>query len=240
MTTRIVVEAACSPLKELRPFKGNRRGSCLQFKKVGQQRYTVPEYVGLVTLQTGSARFDWVHGVEGFSSQQSSRDCRITVTWRWFRWSHVKWRASPGGDGPGSCGALSKMMREQWSRNFIGVALAGGIRPELIRAFLLGPEESRDNDIPWLFYCKNEVCGPIMTAGSLPPVSRKRANGSNGYADGVRELNRDDIQEVRFADDSSGPASFCMHQRSNLDPRVLPLLKIWERCQPHMSTTAFQ
>jgi len=202
------------------------RAGCLEFKH-RQDNYVVSEKPGLVHVQTGSSRFRWAHGVPGGTSQG-----RITVTWRWFRQSHVQWSATgTSTDIPGFREPLSQAARRRWICNFLGAASSANLRPELAEAFLLSMDAPRDDSrVPWLFNSKNEACGPQLSWARLKPFKRA-AKSWRG-----RTVAKVVLERCADAAAAAGRADEEAYKRPRrafgLDDRILPLLQLWEASQP--------
>ncbi|CAE8614667.1 unnamed protein product [Polarella glacialis] len=214
-----VVLRAASPSVGLPPGAG-----CLEFKH-GSDRFIVPEVPGLASLQTGQSRFSWAHGVES-----AGGGGRVTVTWRWFRHSHVRWRAVDGDGGPASCLPLEKPTRRSWVQNFLGCATAFSIRRELQDSFLLGMDEWREDSTPWIFRSKNEACGPGLTHSKLKAFRRNLATRS-----------ADVLQRCQASAEAAKNADKAMprgHSGPGLDARILPLLQLWEAAEPRAADEA--
>lgn len=200
---------------------------CLEFKH-GQDNYVVSEQPGLVHVQTGSSRFRWAHGVPGGTSQG-----RITVTWRWFRQSHVQWCAvGTGTDAPGLRESLSQAVRRRWICNFFGAAVSAGLRAELADAFLLNMDAPRDDSrVPWLFHSKNEACGPQLSWARLKAVKRHaRSRRGRAVANAVLGRCADAAAAAGHADEEACKRKW--GRAFGLDERILPLLQLWEAALP--------
>jgi len=198
---------------------------CLEFK-MGSQRYVVPEAMGLAMLQTGPSRFEWAHGVP------SESPGRITVTWRWFRASYVNWMSAQvpeHGIGPPVSLPMTMSTRDRWVSDFLQVATANGIPWSVAEAFLLGLDERRGSAVPWMFRSKNDAVGPQLSADEcwrqtqafwreketkrLPPPGAELQTRAEQLAWTIRKAG----ESVK----SHG-----------LDPRVMPLLELWELVKP--------
>lgn len=214
----------------------------LEFK-FGRDRFVVPEFPGLVYVQTGPARLEWAHGVP-----TAGGGGRITVTWRWFRRSHSRWNAPAAGVlGPGGYAPLPRKVRDRWLGNFCSAASAAGVRSDLADGFLLQMDEHRDNAVPWVFRSKNEACGPQLTAAQLRRFRRrwhKLWRSAEQREDGAVPPLGDDgdlpaqvsdrcwahAEQARRSDESMKQSS--KFTGPGLDARVLPLLHLWEAAAP--------
>eukprot|EP00747_Dinoflagellata_sp_TGD_P109297 gnl/TRDRNA2_/TRDRNA2_170634_c0_seq1.p1 gnl/TRDRNA2_/TRDRNA2_170634_c0~~gnl/TRDRNA2_/TRDRNA2_170634_c0_seq1.p1 ORF type:complete len:410 (-),score=84.92 gnl/TRDRNA2_/TRDRNA2_170634_c0_seq1:457-1545(-) len=201
-------------------------GGCLEFKH-GGEHFALSEFPGAVHLQTGPSRFEWAHGVPVAGSGG-----RVTVTWRWFRPSHVRWSlqesARDSTNCPGRSSPLPPHVRDLWVNSFICSMAAAGVGDNVADGFLLGIDEQRDSSIPWLFQSKNEVCGPQLSVEKHWPYRRDAALLADGPTKKMTVTACASVEAAVVRAQLAAEA----RERRGLDVRVLPLLRLWEAVEP--------